>query len=398
MKIHIYDYLNKNKKALIDGAEFLSIQVAHTIDDFSSCSLSFGITGTVVDTDVSGFDNIYVEDDNGNIIFGGIIQRYNVKPTGGTLYAIDHRWILTRLVLDEAVDLKATDDVLEVVGNLIDLAKVKRQIPIEFDSSNSAINTEYRADLRFEIGDDIGGCLQKIIQTIYARWQMRYYKKGNEIYGRLILRSVKGVTPEGVGISRSFAHSEDGSQETLYYGEGDSKSNIQDFDFNFDLTSYASRTKIGAKINNTSEFYDSLPPEASDSFYALEYVFGKTEGFMTDYNATSQATALALADINRVFPRQDFDIVLSPTYEKIINCGDRVNIIIDAPVLKIARNLITVRVDGVTYSTRDGILECRLFVNSMSPQKRTGTTGLLQAISGIKQRLDDLDKNYFNNS
>ena len=396
MKIHIYDYLNKNKKAILDGSEFSSMQISHTIDDFSSCSFGFGVTGEVVQLDIQGFDNIYVEDDSGDIVFGGIISRYNVKPTGGTLYAIDHRWILSRLVLDTAVDLTATDDVLDIVDQLIDLAKEKRIIPIDFDRDGSAINTDYRADLHFEIGDDIAGCLQKIIQTIYARWQMRYFKNGNDIYGKLIIRSVKGVTPEGVGISRSFAQSEDGSQVSLYYGEGDDKSNLQDFDFGFDLTSYASRTKIGAKIDNASVFYDSLPPETSDTFYTLEYLFGRTDGYMTDYNASSKETAIALADINRVFPGQDFDVTLSPTFDKKINCGDRVNVIISSPVLRVDRNLISVRVDAVTYTLKDGYLECRLFINTMSPQKRSGTTGLLQAISDIKQRLDGLDKNYFN--
>lgn len=395
MKIHLYDYLNKNKKAIIDSAEFTAVEVGHTIDDFSSCTLSFGIADSVANVNIQGFDNIYVEDDDGFIIFGGIIAGYNVRPNGGTFTAYDHRWILSRLILDSVVDLTATDDVLDVVEQLINLAKAKRAIPIDFDRAGSAINTDFRADLHFEIGDDIGGCLQKIIQTIYARWAIRYYKSGNEIFGKLVVRSVRGVSPEGVGISRSKFQSEDGKEITLFYGEGDKRSNILDFNFVFDLSAYTSRTKIGVKINDVSLFYDAPPDPTSGAF---EYYFGRTEGFVTDYKATSQATALALATINQTYPRQDLDVTLTPDFPDRLNCGDRVNVVIDSPLLQVPYGIISARIDAVTYVAKDGYLERRVFVNTMSPQKRTGTTGFLQAMSDIQQKLDGLDKNYFNST
>lgn len=395
MKIHLYDYLNKNKKAIIDGADFTGVEIGHTIDDFSSLSLSFVMADSVSSVNIQGFDNIYIEDDNGDIIFGGIIAGYNVKPTGGTLNAYDHRWILSKLILDEAVDLTATDDVLDVVDQLITFAKTKRAIPIDFDRDGSDINTDYRANLRFEIGDDIGGSLQKIIQTIYARWQMRYYKNGNEIYGNLVIRSVKGVSPEGVGISRSKFQSEDGKEITLFYGEGDNRSNLLDFNFVFDLSSYISRVKIGVKIDDVSQFYDADPDPTSSLF---EYYFGRTEGFTTDYKVASELTAKAQATINQTYPRQDLDVTLTPTFTDRLNCGDRVNVVIDSPLLKVPYGTISARIDAVYYSMKDGYLERRLFVNTMSPQKRTGTTGFLQAISDIQQKLDGLNKNYFNST
>lgn len=393
MRIHLYDFLNKNKKAIINAAEFTGIDIGHTIDDFSTCTLSFGIIGAVVDITVNGFDNIYVEDDNGKIIFGGIVVGYNITPNGGQFTCYDHRWILSKLLLDTAVDLTATDDVLDVVENFITTAKSKRAIPIEFDRDGSAINDDFRADLHFEIGDDIAGALQKIIQTIYARWAVRYEKVGNEIFGKLVIRSVQGVTPEGVGISRSRHKSEDGKEITLYYGEGEKKNNIQDFAFVFDLSEYTSRTKIGVKLADVSTFIDTPPNENSALF---EFFFGKAEGFMTDYNANSQATAVALGQINQTYPRQDLDVTLSPEFKTLINCGDRLNIVINSPLLQIPEGQISARIDAVRYSVKDGVVERKIFVNTMSPQKRTGTTGFLQAIANMSQKLDGLNNNYFN--
>ncbi len=396
MRIHLYDFLNKNKKATIEGAEFSGLQIGHTIDDFSSCTLNFGLTDSIINIAIQGFDNIYVEDDDGHIVFGGIITGYNVTPTSGTFNCFDHRWVLTRLILDEVITISASDDLLDKVEILLAAAKAKREIPLEFDREGSAINPDYGADLRFEIGDNIGSSLQKIIQTVYARWAVQYVKDGDVIYGKLVVRSVRGVTPEGVGISRSKFQSDDGKEITLFYGEGSERSNMQDFNFVFDLSSYTSRTKVGAKIGDVSQFFDSPVPQ--DVFAQFEYFFGRADGFVTDYNANSPATAYALADINRTLPRQDLDVLLTPTAGLDLNCGDRVNVVIDSPLLAIAYGVIAVRIDAITMTYKDGYFEKRLFVNTMSPQKRTGTTGFLQAVNDIKERLDGLDKNYFNST
>lgn len=393
MRIHLYDFLNKNKKAILRGEDFSGVSISHNIDDFSSCSLQFTITESLVNTPVQGFDNIYVEDDNGDIIFGGIITGYQVTPNGGSFTCFDHRWVLTRLVLDEAITLASSDNVLDKVEELLAAAKAKRQIPLEFDRDGSAINDDFRADLKFEIGDDIGSSLQKIIQTIYARWAVRYFKDGNVIYGKLVVRSVRGVSPEGVGISRSWAQSEDGEVINMFYGEGDNRSNIQDFQFVFDLQNYTSRSKVGVKIGDESQFFQAEPDPTSAVF---EFYFGRAENFATDYKINSQDTALVFSRINQTYPRQDIDCTVMPTFTRRLNCGDRVSLEIKSPLLTVAKNQITARIDSVQYTYRDGYFERRIFLNTMSPQKRTGTTGLLQTISAIQQRLEGLDQNYFN--
>jgi len=266
----------------------------------------------------------------------------------------------------------------------------------EFDREGSAINPAYQADLHFEIGDDIGSSLQKIIQTIYARWAVRYFKSGNEIFGKLIVRSVRGVTPEGVGISRSTFHSEDGELVTLFYGEGDHRTNIEDFTLVQDFVSMTTRHKIGTKVGESAAFYDSTQHLTDGYVFQLEFFYGRMEGYSSDYKANSPATGIALANISQTLPRIDIEVVPSPDFTTYLNCGDRVNLVIESPLVTgIVGN--SVRVDSITYTSKDGYLERRILLNFMSPQKRAGTTGFLQAVSEIQQKLDGLDKNYLNN-
>lgn len=395
MQIHIYDFLNKNKLAQIRGEEFLSIEVSHDIDDFSTARLIYNQASKMNGVQTLGFENIYIEDDDGNIIFGGVLAGFNISHDNASISLYDHRWILTRLVLDQVVTLDAGESVLDVVEELINAAKAKRAIPLEFYREGSAFNDDFAADLRFEVGDDIGSSLQKIIQTTYSRWAVRYLKSGNEIFGRLIVRSVRGVTPEGVGISRTIHQSEDGERIALIFGEGDQRNNIQKFELVQDFTRMTTRSKLGAKIGDVSQFFDSTVHLTDPYLSVLEFYYGRTEGYGSDYKANSAATALTLANINQTLPRTDIEITLAPTFTRHLNCGDRVGVTIISPMVTgIADN--TVRIDSITYRSRDGYLERSMLLNFMSPQKRPGTTGLLQQISDMQQALDGLDKNYFN--
>lgn len=395
MIIHIYDFLNKNKLAQIKGSEFLGVNVNQTIDDFSSATLVINAESKFNDVPTQGFENVYIEDDNGNIIFGGILIGYNIGANSASINLYDHRWVLSRLILDAPMTMTASDDVLDTVEALLTAAKAKRAIPLEFDREGSAINPAFNADLKFEVGDDIGGALQKIIQTIYARWAVRYYKSGNEIFGKLVVRSVRGVTPEGVGIARAIHQSEDGELVTLSYREGDFNNTIQDFKFIQDFSLLSTRAKLGAKIGVDTQFYDSNRHQTDGYVYSLEFFFGRTEEYISDYKANSPATALAVANISQTLPRADVEVTPSPDFITHLNAGDRVNVVIDSPLLS-GVNGNTVRIDSISYTTKDGYLERTLLLNFMSPQKRAGTTGLLQAMSNIQQKLDGLDKNYFN--
>lgn len=390
MKIHFYDQMNKNKIGLIDGDQFTSMTINHTIDDFSSCTMSHSISDPLTALRLQGLENIYVEDDNGVIIFGGVITGFAVNADGETITCYDHRWILSRLIIDEEVTLHADDDVLATIDYLVDIAKAKRNIPLEFNAEKSAINSDERADLVFAVGDNIASCLQKIIQTLYARWAVRYEKINNQIIGYLIVRSISNVTPEGVGIARTKERSEDGTLVTIFYGEGDSRSNVLGFDFNIDLSSYTARTKIGVKLNGDTQYFDSEPDEVSASF---AYIFGITEGFATDYKANSEDTARSLAIINQTYPKSDCEVTLNPDFTDRFNCGDRVNLKIVSPFLE-GVNDAQVRIDGITYTRKSGYFETKLNLNTMNPQKRTGTTGILEKISSLEERLDDLNQNY----
>ena len=395
MKIHIYDFLNKNKLAQLDISEFSKVSIGHTIDDFSTAVIYYNSESKFNGIETSGFENVYIEDDDGNIIFGGILTGYNITSSGASISLSDHRWILTRLILDESITLSAGQNILDVVEELLNVAQSKRSIPIEFDRDGSAYNSDYVADLKFEIGDDIGGSLQKIIQSTYSRWAVRYYKSGNEIYGKLIVRSVIGVTPEGVGIARGSYTSEDGTIIRMLYSEGDPQSNIQTYKVVQDLSRMSTRTKLGSKTGGVPAYYDSNKHLTDLYVYRLEYFFGRTEEFVSDNKVNSEETGQALANLSQTMPRADVEVVLDPTWDIHLNCGDRVDLTIKSKLITGIEDR-QVRIDSVTYEIKSGYIEKRILLNFMSPQKRTGTTGLLQAIGNIEQRLDGLDKDYLN--
>lgn len=394
-QVHIYDFLNKNKLAQYSGAEYLSLNISHSIDDFSTATLTFNQRSRSNETQMLGFENVYIEDSEGNIIFGGLLVSFQITENVGSMTLYDHRWVLSRLILDQVVTLDSSKNVLDVVEELITAAKAKRSIPLEFYRDGSAFNPDYTADLRFEIGDDIGSCMQKIIQTTYSRWAVRYTRQENEIFGRLIVRSVRGVTPEGVGIARGFHHTEDGEFVHLIYVEGEEHNNIQSFNLVQDLSQMTTRSKLGAKIGGESKFYNSTSYQTDPYLFQLEFYYGRTEGYASDYKANSAATGRTLANLNQTLPRIDADVVLAPNFTRYLNCGDRVSMSLKSPMI-IGLDKNTVRIDAISYTSKDGYLERRMFINFMSPQKRPGTNGLLQQISDMQQKLDGLDKNYLN--
>src|SRR5690606_10641747 len=104
-QVHIYDFLNKNKLAKYSGAEYLSLNISHSIDDFSTATLTFNQRSKSNETQMLGFENIYIEDSQGNIIFGGVLVAFQISEDVGSMTLYDHRWVLSRLVLDQVVTL-----------------------------------------------------------------------------------------------------------------------------------------------------------------------------------------------------------------------------------------------------------------------------------------------------
>ena len=396
MKVHVYDPFNKNKKGLLREEEFTSCAITSDIDDYATLKLTMPLSASASSLNVSGFENIYVEDEKGRIMFGGIVTTLNVSQTQLTLTCYDHRWVLSRLILDEQKNVAASDDILTVAEDLITLAKSKRIIPFDFDRSGSEIaGSQAGADLVFEVGDDIAGCLQKIIQTIYARWAVRYSKEGDLIVGKMILRSVRYVTPEGVGIVRTPTKSEDGTVITLVYDEGNPLTNIQDWKLTFDVAPLAAVSKLAFKEGDVTK-YISSPPDGISGYYAAQ--FGYTENFSSDYNATSEDTGRALSQINQVYPTFAVDITLAPDLDIFLRAGDRVSFKVKSPMLSGFENGSQGRIDSISFSRSNGSWFTSMTVNFMSPQKRAGTVGFLAIVAQIKQHLADLDKNYLKTS
>ena len=375
-------------------SDFTGVSIEHTIDDFSSCSLSFAPVGnmTVIDKSIAPFDNIYIEDDDKKIVFGGVVVNYRINRSGGQINAIDHRWLLSRFVTDSDIVISQNSEIETVVKDLVNLAKSKRIIPIIFDEENSELNPDYFTEQTFKLGSNIAACIQKIIQSVYARWAIRYEWSGDAIVGRLILRSVRGISPEGVGISRTGYQTEDGTKILLMYQEGNSRNNLEDFDYVLDAAQYTSRTKVGYKNGGVGTI-KNVP--AFDFSATLEYLLGAAESFVSDYNIDSEDAAIQIGRLNQTPIRQDFTVTISPDIHLDLNCGDRVALFIDTPILK-TNTEYQVRIDSISMERKEGYFTKKMLLNSMSPIKRIGTSDLLAKINSTGSKVSDIDISYLN--
>jgi hypothetical protein len=118
---------------------------------------------------------------------------------------------------------------------------------------------------------------------------------------------------------------------------------------------------------------------------------------VTDYNATSAKTAESISAINQQTPKITVDAELTPDFEYFLRPGDRVSLFIDSPMLTgVNGNLV--RIETIRYQFQDGIFRRFLLLDFTSPLARDGNTQLMEQIARIDERVDRLDKNYFNNT
>lgn len=395
MRVHIFDTYNVNKIAALPISYFQNISIEHLIDDFSSASLSVVKLPLISADEINPFDNLYIEDDNGKIIFGGIITAHNLNPKNGTISCLDHRWLFSRLVLDEELIINTGDDLYEVFNNLISIVQEKRQIPIIFSDELSGFADGAGADLRFEIGENIGSVFGKIVKSIIGRWGIKYELNGSDIIGKLFVRSAGGITPEGAGISRSIQKSEDGSEVTLRYIEGGMNNTIDDFTFNFDITRQATTVKIAYRQDGETAYY-TFDPLTGSFEETLAEQFGKTEVFVSDYNVTSLQTAFITAFLNQLRPTQDLTMQLSRDFDGEVNVGDRVNIDIKTNLFEV--NLLednpVVRIDKATYKIDDSGIARSVYASASNPRIQNNNPNIIDEFSRVRSRLDGLEKNY----
>lgn len=394
MKLYIYDNNGRRKKGVVDGDGIESMAIDLTIDDYAA--LEFTITDPTVESGtLSAFDLVHVEED-GNILFAGPVINFNITAKSETIKGYDYRWILSKILLDEPLIIKESDDFLDVFEDLLEKARSKRDIPIELDREESMLNPDFNTDLKFEVGDNIASVMKKIIEDIYARWAIRYEVKGDRIKANLVIRSVMGITPAGIGIARAKQISEDGTVIELIYSEGSQKNNIVDFNFKSDVTNFSSDIKVAYKIDGNTKYLDVPPQNFETRLFKSFFGGGKFEKFVTDYKVNSQKAAKNVGGINQSVFRQDATIEVSPDFEKHLRPGDRVSLTIDSPFLN-GINENGVRVDAVNYDWKDGYFKREFVVNTLSPQKKVGNLGVLLELSNTQGSLDGLDKNYLSN-
>ena len=393
MRVYFYDLLQNKLQLSLPVSDFSDVNIEHSIDGISSLRLGITNEFAQVPYEITPFDNIYIEDDQGRIIFGGVISGYNVQAKSGQITAYDHRFLFKRLIADKKYTISEDDNLLEKVQEVFDAAQQKRKIPIVFDRDRSAINEKYTTDLSFKVGDKYAKILKKIVKSTQSRWAIEYEKTGNSITGHLFVRSIFGVTPEGVGVSHSVDKSEDGSRINLFYKEGSQANTINNFTFRYDMAKMNTRTKVGIKTDGQKEFVD-VPPNGFTA--RLQGRFGITESYINDYKVDSKDAAQTIGDINQNLPVQELSITLARDFKKYLRTGDRVSLEIEVPLLYFPGE-ISSRIDGITYVYREGGFERQLKVNVQNPKKRIESTAIIDQIEKVNERLDDLDKDYLEN-
>src|SRR5690606_17927922 len=126
-----------------------------------------------------------------------------------------------------------------------------------------------------------------IIEDSRSRWRLDTIYQDGVFRTSLVVRSIEGVTPEGVGIARTREKSEDGSILQLFFEKGNQLSNIQNFTIRQNISAMATRTILAYKIGEETRY-----SKQSDGLSkGIQGLLGRYENFVSDYRIDSDDTA-----------------------------------------------------------------------------------------------------------
>lgn len=355
-------YFNSDTRKMYENLSYSDSLISTGSCTFTLIPDEIQATGDI-DTDIGGFEYVYIENAHGEIVWGGILVSFSGGKDRLTVNCLGMKYALDLIRL--TADLSITGNALTSIENLLDVAKTKRELPFVMDSNSLVVDD---TALNFTTGKTIYQAIKDIVDSAYLRFIFTYEKSGITITPKILVRSVLGISPEGVGINRGLQSTETDDKVQLKYSiDSPRETNLIDFNINYDLRGMVSK----GKLITSDAVYDSSSSPVSEF---LGSYFGNVERTEVAFEITDPATAQAVANglVNDVSFR--IDVTFEDSYNFEINIGDRISLLIKTKLLRLFTpgaidNPITPRVEEKNVSVKDGYRIITLKLNANNSQK-----------------------------
>lgn len=334
MKILAYNHNGTQLKQILrnDGInfDFENLQYSNSLQGLGSCSFDFvkkdpsyllGLNYfKILESEFVGLERIYIEDENGNIVWGGINTDFSANGENASIKCIELKTYFNNI---KAPFITLQGNGLEVISDLIEQSGSE----IKLHDDCNIID-----DVDIVISDNatLFDAIKSVIEATYSRWILSHEKINGLIETKLICRSILGISPAGVGVDRSRNSTEVDDTGKIFYIYDElntERTNIKSYSASQQYNSIVSNCIVQYKdISGAEHSVESKEPisneHESPSF--MENFFGKNEKVITSLEIKTNEHAQSVANREVQQPNTSITIDLYPTNEDFLSVGDRI--------------------------------------------------------------------------
>lgn len=372
MKIRLFDAIeHKPKLTLINTdkkMQYSNLTYSDSLEDIGSCSFDIVPQGdgdevSELANEITGLEYIYLENSNGEIVWGGILASFQADEVGLSVQCIGMKYIFEFMNIETDLTVDVTGNYEDTLQFFLDLAKTKRSIPVVMSENSDVVGT---GAFSFSAGKSIYSCMKDVVNAGSIRFIFEYEKDGIYVIPKMVVRSTQGVTPEGVGLNRGLESDEtDDKLQLKYTTDSPRESNLNSVSVNYDLRGMVSKGTLVASIGGT-------PTTFTSNSLALQSFFGKVEKFEINYEVNDSDTAQAVVNKFVTYPPFRATVGLTPDFDFELNVGDRVGFLLKTKSISLftpeesggvtINKPVTVRIDEKRVSFIDGVPQIELLL------------------------------------
>lgn len=336
MRILVYRHDGGAIKQVFDNNSvnlgYTDLQYSSSLEGLGSCSfklpksdprkfIGLNYYTEVLTQELIGLERVYLQDDNGNIVWGGINSTFDGDTEGADVKCIEmksyFKTLSTSFTGANGNALVAIQSILTASGSDITL----------HEDSNIVDDVNVKIPSNATVYDAI----KLIIEASYSRWILVHKKVNGLIETKLLCRSIIGVSPAGVGLDRSKDSDEVQDNEKVFYIYDEVNTERSN------LVSYKASQKHESVVSNCIvQYKDAGGVEQSaqsqepvggehNSPAVIEYFFGKNEKTITSLEIIDASHAQDVANREVQFSDTRVSVNLYPQAEDNVFVGDRVD-------------------------------------------------------------------------
>lgn len=336
MKILVYNHDGTRFKKLLENnsvkLDYTDLSYSSSLEGLGSCSFKLPKSDPtefigknyfdILDEDFIGLERIFLQDDNGDIVWGGINNTFDGDTDSSQIKCKELKSYFSSLKCPFST---ATGNGLVAINSI--LATSGSTITLHDDS-----NIVDDIDIKLSANATVYDAIKSIIEGTYSRWILVHEKIGDVVQTKLLCRSIIGVSPAGVGLDRSKDSLEvdaDGKRYFIYDEVNTERTNILNYKASQKHDSVVSNCIVQYKdISGVQQVAQSMEPvdgETHNSPSIVNYYYGKKEKVITSLEIRKPEHAQALANREVQFPDTSIKLTLYPQADDDIFVGDRVD-------------------------------------------------------------------------